>query len=205
MALQLAALLLLSVMAHAAGGFEKNGSYWAIKFAGYIFNHTQTVILGNAPQKLETSAALGSCNSGGFIYQWQQSTDGVNFTNIPGANGVEYQPGAITQKMYYRRMVSCGSETAYTNVATVSVELDGGCISTKTQWLLFGNIPASINATAALFGRDPGNYSYQWQCSIDNISFIDIPGATLQNLSFSSPLPQLCGFSEKRSQAVRWI
>ena len=197
MMLQLAALLLLSVMAHAAGGFEKNGSFWAIKFAGYIFNNTQTVILGNAPAKLETSEAIGSCSSGGFTYQWQQSTDGVNFTNIPGANGVEYQPGVITQKMYYRRMVSCGSETAYTNVATVSVELDGGCISTKTQWLLFGNVPANINATAALFGRDPGNYSYQWQSSIDNISFIDIPGATSQNLSFSSALPQTMWFLRK--------
>lgn len=194
--IQLATFLLISLMANAAGGFEKDGRFWAIKFAGYISNTTQTVTLGNAPAKLEASEAIGSC-SGGFTYQWQQSTDSINFTNIAGATGVDYQPGAITQKMFYRRMVSCGAETGYTNVAAVTVTLDGGCINTKKQYLLFGQIPSSITASAALYGLFPGVYNYQWQSSTDNISFTDIPGATSQNLSFSSALAQTTWFQRK--------
>lgn len=185
MLLPFAALLLLSLIANAADGFGNPRSPMAMKFAGYISNATQTVTLGSTPAMLQASEPIGSC-TGGFTYQWQQSTDSITFTNISGATGVNYQPGAITQKMYYRRIANCGAETGYTNVASVTVVLDGGCISSKKQYLLFGHIPATITATPALYGLFPGVYKYQWQSSIDNISFTDIPGATSQDLSFSS-------------------
>ncbi|THU30762.1 hypothetical protein FAM09_29625 [Niastella caeni] len=202
--LQFAALMLMCVMAHAAGDHKKADAPMAIKFAGYIFNATQTVTLGATPAMLEASEALGSC-SGGFLYQWQQSTDGINFTNISGATGLNYQPGAITQKMYYRRMVYCGEETAYTNIATISVQLDGGCISSKIQFLLFGSIPATIVASAANYGSDPANYKYQWQTSTDNIAFTNITGAVSQNLSFSSPLSQTSWFQRKTTSGTTTV
>lgn len=74
--------------------------------------------------------------------------------------------------------------------------LHGGCISTAPQYLLFGSIPGTINASTASDGV-AGSYLYQWQRSIDSINFIDISGATSQNLSFSSPLAQTTWFQRK--------
>jgi hypothetical protein len=67
--------------------------------------------------------------------------------------------------------------------------LSGGCITSATQYILYNSIPAAITATAAS-GGSCTTYSYQWQKSTDNIYFTDIPGATNQNLSFTTTLPQ---------------
>jgi hypothetical protein len=74
--------------------------------------------------------------------------------------------------------------------------LHGGCITTPTQYLVFGNVPGAINATAASDGV-AGTYQYQWQRSVDDINFVDIAGATSQNLSFSGPLSQTTWFQRK--------
>lgn len=74
--------------------------------------------------------------------------------------------------------------------------LHGGCVTTAPQYLVFGSIPGTINASAASDGV-AGIYKYQWQRSIDSINFVDIAGATSQNLSFSSPLPQTTWFQRK--------
>lgn len=74
--------------------------------------------------------------------------------------------------------------------------LHGGCVTTAPQYLLFGTTPGTINATAASAGV-AGTYLYQWQKSIDSINFVDIAGATSQNLGFSSPLAQTTWFQRK--------
>src|SRR5690348_13942139 len=67
--------------------------------------------------------------------------------------------------------------------------LSGGCITAAPQYVLYNNLPATITATAAS-GGSCSSYSYQWQRSTDNVYFTDIPGATGQNLSFTTALPQ---------------
>ncbi len=74
------------------------------------------------------SASGGGCN-GNYQYQWQQSTDGVNFSDIAGAQGLTYEPPQLTAPVYYRRRVRCAGtgEEAYTNnchigIGTIDVE-----------------------------------------------------------------------------------
>lgn len=43
----------------------------------------------------------------GIEIQWLESTDNINFTPIPGATGISYNTGTVTQTTYYKAMVSC--------------------------------------------------------------------------------------------------
>jgi gliding motility-associated-like protein len=55
-----------------------------------------------------TSLELQATTSGSatYFYQWQNSTDGVNFTNIIGANTASYTTPSLTTQTYYRTKVA---------------------------------------------------------------------------------------------------
>ncbi|WP_207515623.1 DUF6443 domain-containing protein [Longitalea luteola] len=68
-------------------------------------------------------ASGGGCNNN-YAYQWQYSTDGVNYSAAPGDNqGLTYEPGPVSVTTYYRRRVKCtgNNEETYTNVCAVTV------------------------------------------------------------------------------------
>jgi gliding motility-associated-like protein len=81
---------------------------------------SQTICKGTAPAALtSTTAATGG--SGTYTYQWQSSTDNVNFTDISGATSAGYAPGDLTATTYYRRRVSDAVTTALSNTVTITV------------------------------------------------------------------------------------
>jgi hypothetical protein len=61
----------------------------------------QTICSGATPVLL---TGVPPSNGTSPVYQWQSSTDGIIFTNIPGATNLNFQPGALTQTTYYRQM-----------------------------------------------------------------------------------------------------
>jgi uncharacterized protein YjdB len=68
---------------------------------------------------LSVSAASGG--SGSITYQWEYSTDNINWYNVSGATGLTYDPGQIFQTTYYRRkskISTCGIWGAVSNVIT---------------------------------------------------------------------------------------
>ncbi|MBN9382145.1 MAG: RHS repeat-associated core domain-containing protein [Chitinophagaceae bacterium] len=89
---------------------------------GAVTPAAQTISSGTSPDSLITSPAAGGGCSASYAYQWQQSTDAVNFITASGtATTRNYKPGTLTVKTYFRRRVVCGTDTAYTNTAIVSV------------------------------------------------------------------------------------
>lgn len=61
---------------------------------------------------------------GGFSYQWQQSVDQINFTDIPAEVSRDLDPVPITISTYYRRQVlylGCVSATSSSNVVFFKV------------------------------------------------------------------------------------
>lgn len=63
-------------------------------------------------------------NDPGSTYQWQQSKDGVTWTNISGATGASYTPSAASAGTYQYRCVITGSsgKTTVSSVSTVTVK-----------------------------------------------------------------------------------
>ena len=90
---------------------------------GVIGTATQTVCMGQAPEKIRLMTGCHYTN-GTVTYQWQSSaTAGGSWSDVSGATASSYQPAAASSNMYYRLMVrstTCAA-VAYTNVVSVSV------------------------------------------------------------------------------------
>ena len=72
--------------------------------AGVIYND-QTICSGATPAAF-TSLSAASYTGGTLTYKWQKSTDGINFTDIPGATSLTYASPALTQTTWFRRGVT---------------------------------------------------------------------------------------------------
>ncbi len=147
-----------------------------------ITNNTVTAPAVNAvcpgvdPDLITGSTPMGSFDS----YQWQRSLDNKTYTDIPGAVSKDYDPPVITATTYYRRRVmhlACEVPNI-SNVVTITL--------LKPATLNIITVPAvnsfcNIGDASLIHGFVPeatGTVDYQWQQSTDNISFINISGAT---------------------------
>ena len=151
------------------------------------------------PGKITGTIASGG--NGAVAYQWQSSTDNVNFININGATAVDYSPFTVTTTTYYRRTSSAGSCVAASVSNTVAIIIypivAANLITVPTisnfctpgdPSVIIGNTPTGGN----------GVYTYQWQSSADNSTFADIPGAN--SINYDPPI--LSGTTYFRRSAV---
>lgn len=143
---------------------------------------TQTICYNTAP--LQFSVSLPSGGNGNYTYQWQSTTDGTNFTNIPGATSITYQAPKLTiQAIGYRLAVNSSTcETAYTDMSVVWVKTDllPGTIG-NSQNICYNTSPSKLISSGVSGGDylfyNP-IYKYQWQVSDNSNSWIDILDAT---------------------------
>ncbi|MGC4038698.1 MAG: DUF6443 domain-containing protein [Chitinophagaceae bacterium] len=139
-----------------------------------------TITYNTAPGTISGTAASGGGCSGAYSYQWESSVDNVNFSAIGGATSLTYVPGAMTTSTYYRRKITCGTETIYSNTVyiVVAAQLAAGAISPVSSTIPFNSSPGTLISFSASGGNCSGAYSYQWQQSTDNVTFNNISAAT---------------------------
>ncbi|MDP2723554.1 MAG: PKD domain-containing protein, partial [Bacteroidales bacterium] len=137
----------------------------------------QDLCYNTQPALLSADPPTGG--DGNYTYQWQNSTDNITFTDIPGATSLTYQPGLLTQTTYYRQDQICVCGTVTTATITVNVYPDFlvGSI-TGDQTICYNTVPGTMLTGTAPTGGD-GNYTYQWQSSVNNVTFNNIGGANL--------------------------
>ncbi len=142
--------------------------------APVIFGDT-TICYNTAPNELEikTDATGGAEN---YTYQWQQSEDGVNFTNVGATSTakINFQPSNLTESMFYRLSVTdeCGEVKSNVVKITVWADLTVGVVEKPQPLCYQGSRKIRVSATGA--GE---KFRYQWQKSNDNTTFSDIEGA----------------------------
>jgi RHS repeat-associated protein len=148
---------------------------------GTISNPSQTINWNVTPSTISCSAATGGSCSPSFSYQWQSSTNNVNFTAISGATGQNLTFSTpLTQTTYYNRKVTetVSGTTSTTSSATVFVypQLIPGAVTPSTATINYNTSPGPIIIAGASGGN--GSYTYIWQYSSDGINWITISGAT---------------------------
>jgi RHS repeat-associated protein len=137
---------------------------------------------GTSPGTLTASSANGgNCGTSGFFYEWQSSTDNVNWTQVgPGTSTPgTLSPGNLTTTTYYRQLDLCGPLTLPTNTVTVTVfqALATGTISTPPSTINYNGSPGAINCSAAAGGVcGSPSYGYQWQSSPNNATWSNVSG-----------------------------
>ncbi|GLB52333.1 hypothetical protein NBRC110019_13730 [Neptunitalea chrysea] len=143
----------------------------------------QTICSGETPSTLvETLSATGE---GTLTYQWLNSADNSNFTNISGATSATYAPPSLTETTYYKRIVTsslngvdCTEENSVITIYVNSVQ--PGQIEAD-QTICSGGTPNTLQTITSAIAT--GTVSYQWQSSYDNVNFTDIIGATSETYS----------------------
>ncbi|AIZ62688.1 hypothetical protein PK28_01535 [Hymenobacter sp. DG25B] len=149
---------------------------------------SQTLCAGTAPDTL-TSTASASGDAGlPLVYQWERSTDNVTFTAIAGATGETYLPPASQTPgtTYYRRRAQlllpdkpspyCTPSFTASVKITVLPGLKAGSIAAN-QTVCAGTRPAALTSPTAATGGT-GTFTYQWESSVDNVTWAAISGAT---------------------------
>jgi hypothetical protein len=112
------------------------------------------------------------------VYQWK-----VNASNVPGATNPSYtfipDHGQIVSCVLTSSEICTTGNPASSNQVTMTVRpmLLVGSISAD-QTICSGTNPEPLLAIAPLNGTMP---SYQWQSSLNNYTFSNIAGATIQN------------------------
>jgi hypothetical protein len=126
-------------------------------------DESQIVCLGNAPAALTGYTPSGG--DGNYSYQWQSRTTG-SWSNISGATGKNYAPGAISENTQFRRVVSsgtvCPSHTSAALTISISPESQVYPVS-KTNFCA----SAPNTGTVKLNDSYPG-VSYQLKKASDN-------------------------------------
>ena len=70
------------------------------------------------------NAIIGSSPSGGsglFSFQWMKSLNNTDWSNIEGEVGSFLQPGALTEDTYFRRKVTSGNSSSFSNSVKITV------------------------------------------------------------------------------------
>ncbi len=161
---------------------------------GNTISSNQTICANTAPNGLTGGNAAGG--NGSYTYQWQGSTDGGNaWVNIAGANNTDYSPGVLTDTIQYRRVVTSAPCSDTSNIITINVQgaLNNFGIATS-QIICEGFAPALLQGQLPNGGG--GVYNYQWQSSVDNLLWPDIPGASLQD--YQPPALTITTFYRRR-------
>ena len=122
-----------------------------------------------------------SGGNGAYTYQWQSSANNSTWTNINGATAQSYNPGVLTDTMYYRVITTSNGASVTSNTATVNVypQLVAGTVSPSAITINYNTSPGALTGTSASGGN--GTYTYQWQSSADNSSWTNVNGVTTQN------------------------
>ena len=146
--------------------------------AGTI-SQSQTICPGEDPTLL--SVVTPASGSGSISYQWQSSTTSstTGYADIVGQTGTSYDPPATSVTTYYQLIasslfngLSCPLATAPLTISVISIV--PGVIAAN-QTVCTGGDPAAFTVTTAASG--PGVLTYQWQSSVDNITWTNIAGA----------------------------
>lgn len=171
--------------------------------AGVIRTGSQSIKPGEMPGNIFASSALGGNCSSNYLYQWQYSYDDSAYWDMDSCwvgDSLDIQ-GFFGQSTWFRRRVICGTDTLFTGGVAVFLTplLDGGVITTQSQFINNNTVPPLIQATAAQYGSCNNNYTYKWQRSADGYLYEDITTATSQNLNYNTALTSTTFFRRKTS------
>jgi large repetitive protein len=85
---------------------------------------SQQICYGNIPSTLIATAASGGSGPD-YTYQWQSSTDGASWIDIPGENLLSFSPPALTSGSFYRIAATDGGTphcgTVYSGSVLITV------------------------------------------------------------------------------------
>lgn len=150
----------------------------------YIKNNTignpDTLCYGQNTQILHSLSPLSDGN-GKYAFNWESSTDNVNFTSASGTTESFQSPSGLVQTTWYRRNVtsgSCKSVSASVRINVVPV-IQNNTITPGPQEICAGTQFTNLTGTVSpvLSGGD-NTYRFRWESSADGSNWVTATGTT---------------------------
>ena len=148
-----------------------------------IISPNQAICVNTQPAAITGSAATGG--GGAPAYQWQSSTDSVNWVNISGETGINFLPPLLINNTFYRRLVittlCAGSQGSISVPVKITVNQNA-----KANFLsdpIIGCAPFNIGNAITVTPYPDRNALYQWYANslpIGNNSTGAFPGFILK-------------------------
>lgn len=135
----------------------------------------QTICEGYVIAGLTGTLPLGG--NGTFAYQWQKSTNGTIWNDIPSGTGQNHSGERVYLNTYYRRKVLSSkcediSGTIFITIVPAVKNYSIALVASAHDTICTGNIPGKISGITVTGGT--GSYSYTWFSSEDNINFTQL-------------------------------
>ncbi|OKL38412.1 hypothetical protein A3841_06740 [Pontibacter flavimaris] len=153
----------------------------------------QEVCQGGTPTLLTSLTPTTGGEAGKYSYAWEYKLEGdANFMPAPGNNtraDGSYQPGNLSRTTLFRRKVTSGGCTSFSEPVKVTVNPAIENYNIKaSQSIYAGTKPATLTGlnTAPIKGGN-GKYSYRWEFSTDGVNFAPAEG---NNLSADYTFPR---------------
>ncbi len=130
-----------------------------------VISSNQAFCLGQTPQLLTGTEPTGG--RGNFTYQWQQKGRTGNWVNATQeSTNKDYQPEAITDSTYYRRVVTSNGVVEHiSNTILLDVKISRGGVISET---ISNDTIALGNSTGQLKLNNYRGSIIDWERSIDN-------------------------------------
>lgn len=160
--------------------------YWQVNqvITQNMLSADQTVCGAQIPALVTGPVPQGT--GGGVVYQWEQSTNQVQWNLIPGETTSAYQPSVILQTTWYRRVLFSTVCVPLTSNA-VQITLLPGIGQNQIfadQTVCTSNLPGLLTGTLPSGGT--GVYTYTWEQSIDLQNW-SIPSGAV-NINYQPPV-----------------
>ncbi|MEJ8800611.1 Ig-like domain-containing protein [Pontibacter sp. H249] len=131
--------------------------------------------------------------NGTYTYRWERSTSGPEsgFTAIPGATSMSYQPQALGESTWFKRVVVSGpcAESISPAIKIEVVPVISNNIINAAQTICEDETPAAFIGTVPAGGN--GTYIYLWQSSTNGSTFTAAEGTNnAQNYTAPEALTQ---------------
>lgn len=158
-----------------------------------------TVCYNTTPDEIFATSPSGG--DGSYRYQWEQSADNTNWSPITGAVNATYQPEALTEDTYFRRIAYSGEANCCQNISSPAL-MEVLDLPTASLTVLDTTICShAIVELAVTLGEGTGPYELSLgtetestQVTVDNagLAFIEVqPGTTLASETKSYQIQQL--------------
>jgi gliding motility-associated-like protein len=136
-----------------------------------VFETPDTVICsGFGPGLL--NARHPAYGDGQYAYAWQSRSTTGSWTTVPGATGMRYNPGTLTDTVLYRRIVFSGNDkackdTSLAKAIRVLPSITDNTLTSERVRYCSGEVPELISGTQPSGGDKA--YTYQWYSSVTNV------------------------------------
>jgi hypothetical protein len=173
------------------GGSGEIKFHYSPQLNGFLFNSICSKATGNRIDSVCSNILYGQITGtqpvGGtppYIFQWQSSTDGLNWVTASGTNDEQdyMPPELLNQTTWFRRIITDNSTPGIITDISLPVRiivhpLIKNNVIGNSDELCYGQNASELNSLLTLEDGN-GEYTYRWELSFDNESFTDVPATT---------------------------